>query len=91
MDQLAAFENEARRLAADLRQVADWIESSASPDFLEKMETRQRQNKPTYEHKWKRYSEALNFPKAVEVVSLVTKTRKQVDELQRRLASSELE
>jgi len=31
--ELAHLEETAKKLATDLRQVADWLESAASPDF----------------------------------------------------------
>ena len=83
-DELARLEENAKRLATEIRQVADWIESAASPYFHQKMEIHQKHNRISSENRPKRYSEALNFQTVADVVALVIKGRKKMDNLQQR-------
>jgi len=85
--ELAHLEENARRLAKDIHKVADWIESAASPDFVQKMEIQQRYNQLSSENSSKRYSQALDFQGAAEAVALIIKARKKMDNLQQRWAS----
>ena len=86
-DELARLEENAKRLAADIRQVADWVESATSPDFVQKMEIQQRHNKISSLARPKHYSQALSFRTAAEMVGLLIKARKRVNSLQQTLAS----
>ena len=90
-DELARIDENAKRLAMDIRRVADWIESASSPDFLQQMEIQQRHSKLSSENGSNRYSQALNFQRAAETVRLATKARKKVNNLQQRCTSLEIE
>jgi hypothetical protein len=82
--ELARLEESARTLAENIRQVADWIESSTSPDFLRKMEVQERHAKISSEDGSKHYAQALDIQRAMETVKLVIAARKKVDDLRQR-------
>jgi hypothetical protein len=86
-EELAHLEENAKRLAGDIREVADWVETATFPDFLRKREIQERHAKLSSEAGSKRYSEALDFEKARDSVSLVTEAREKVEELKQRKAS----
>lgn len=87
-EELARLEEHAKRLAGEIREVADWIESAASPNFVQKMETQQKRNRLSPEWGSRRYFHALNFPGIAEMVTLMVRARKRVDHLQKRSGSS---
>jgi hypothetical protein len=89
--ELARIEESARSLAANIRQVAEWIESSTYPDFLQKMENQERHAKMSSEGGSKLYAQALNIQRALETVMLVITARKRMDDLRQRKASLGLE
>lgn len=90
-DELARLEENAKRLAVDIRKVADWIESAAYPNFIQKMEVQQKRSRVSSEDRSKLYSQSLNFKLAAEMVAHVTKARKKLENLQQRLATFGIE
>lgn len=89
-DELAHLEESAKRLATDIRQVADWLESATYPDFLQRGEVQERHARISSESGSKRYSQALDFQKAAEAVSALNKARTKVDQLKQRKAALKL-
>ena len=86
-DELAHLEESAKRLAEDIRQVADWVESATYADFHQKMEIQERHARISSGGGSSRYSQALNIQRAMEAVMLVLGARKKVDDLKQRKAS----